>query len=175
MTFITKCVAVPLATAALIASTNVSAQETKSDNSTYISDLKTCQTIADDAARLSCYDAAVGTVVTASEEGAVRIISEEEVVKTRRGLFGLGIDLFGSTGEEGDLDLFESIITNVSVSGNTVYITIEDGAAVWQIKNARSRTKRAEPGDPVIFKKAALGSYFVRIDGNIGERGTRIR
>jgi hypothetical protein len=34
---------------------------------------------------------------------------------------------------------------------------------------------RAKPGDKVEFKKAALGSYFIRINGAIGVKGRRIR
>ena len=141
----------------------------------YITDLKNCQTITEDAARLNCYDAAVGKVVAASDNGNVRIVSEAEVAKTKRGLFGLNINLFGgSDDKDAELDLLQSVITKVSVSGSTVFITIEEGNAVWKIPNAKPRIKRAKPGDTVEFKKASFGSYFIRINGRIGVKGSRV-
>ena len=167
-------IAAGAAAALLLGALPANAQDSKED-SEYIAGLKACQTIADDTERLSCYDNAVGTVVTAADEGTVRIVDKEQVKKTKRGLFGLNIGgLFGD--DEGDeLDLLETTVTAVSVSGNTVIITVEEGDAVWRIKNAKSRIKRTKPGDTVVFKKASLGSYFVRINGKTGVRGSRIR
>ena len=168
--WIASILSIGAATVSTVGSAN--AQETGKDN-IYITGLKACQLVAEDAARLSCYDTAVGKVVTASDDGEVRVIDEAEVKKTRRGLFGMNLKLFGSDEEE--QNLFQSTITDVSVSGSTVFITIEDGNAVWRIPSAKSRTMRAKPGDPVEFKKASFGSYFVRINGQIGEKGSRVR
>jgi len=122
----------------------------------------------------------VGKVVAASDEGEVRIIDREDAKKTKRRLFGFSLPKLGLFGDDDDKDeeieLFQSTITNVSISGrNTVIITIEDGNAVWRIPSAKARTMRAKPGDKVEFKKAALGSYFIRINGRIGVKGRRIR
>jgi hypothetical protein len=165
------------ATAIMFSASAAYAQDT-TDSDPYIDSLKACQTMADDAARLACYDAAVGKVVTASDEGEVRIVDKAVVTKTKRGLFGLGIPDFGLLSGDDDeekLDLLQSVITKVSISGSTMFITIEDGGAVWRIKNAKSRIKRAKPGDPVEFKKAAMGSYFIRINGKTGVKGSRVR
>ena len=96
------------------------------------------------------------------------------------GLFGFSlprIALFdGSDGEEAQIDLLQSTITDVAVRGrNTLYLTIADGNAVWRINSASRRALQAEVGDSVEFKKASLGSYFIRIDGRTGEKGIRVQ
>lgn len=147
----------------------------------YVVGLKTCQAVADDAARLACYDNAVGRVVAASDEGEVRIIDSAEVTETKRGLFGFSlprIALFeGKDGKADEpLELLQSTITRVQTQGrNTVFLTIADGNAVWRISGASRAAMRTEVGDSVEFKKAALGSYFIRIDRRTGEKGRRVQ
>ena len=154
---------------------SVSAQDEKSAEG-YVDNLKACQSIANDAERLSCYDSAVGRVVAATDQGEVQIVNKEDIRKTRRGLFGFSlpkIDLFG--GDDDEEDLLQSVITDVRIQGrNTVFLTIEEGNAVWRIPSADRRVMRTRPGDTVEFKKASLGSYFIRINGRNGVKGRRV-
>lgn len=145
----------------------------------YLDDLKQCQSIAEDIARLACYDSAVGRVVTATEEGKVRLIDKEDVEETRRGLFGFSLPklkLFGDEEEGAELDILQTIVTKVNFEGrNTVLLTVEEGGAVWRIPGADYRTLQTKPGDAVEFKKASLGSYFIRINGRMGIKGRRVQ
>lgn len=143
--------------------------------------LKACQQIADPTGRLDCFDRAVSTMVSATEEGELQLVDKDEVTKTRRRLFGfalpdLGIFKGPGDGEDDELDRLQSTITRVvSVRRDTITFEIEEGG-VWEITNAKGRTLRAiKPGAPVEFKKAALGSYFIRVSGQIGVKGRRIR
>ncbi|MXO56371.1 hypothetical protein GRI36_05700 [Altererythrobacter gangjinensis] len=144
----------------------------------YVEALKTCQSIADDTERLNCYDAAVGRVVTASDQGEVQIVDAEAIEQNRRRLFGFSlpkIGLFGGAGAEETDQLLESVITGVRASGrNTLFITIAEGDAVWRITGASALTMRTKVGDPVVFKEAAMGSYFIRINGRTGVKGRRV-
>jgi hypothetical protein len=162
-----------IAVLGLAAPTAAQESDKKTD---YLEGLKSCQEITDDPLRLQCYDNAVGRVIIASAAGEVRIIDSEDVEKTRRGLFGFSlpkIDLFGS--EEEEAELLESVVTNVRVEGrNTVFLTIAEGGAVWRIPGAKPIVLSTKPGDTVEFKKASLGSYFVRINGRLGVKGRRI-
>lgn len=146
----------------------------------YLDQLKKCQALVDDTSRLECYDKAVGQVVTASDEGEVRIIDKEDVEKTRKGLFGFSLPdlgLFkGKEGEDSEQDLLESVVKSVRVQGrNTVFLTIEEGNAVWRIPGADPKVLRTKPGDKVVLKKAALGSYWIRINGRNGVKGRRVQ
>ena len=78
------------------------AQDEGSDQDAYIANLRACQAITDPTLRLTCYDQAVGEVVTASDEGDVRIVDREDVKKTRRNLFGFSLPDLGIFGGDDD-------------------------------------------------------------------------
>ncbi len=166
--------------AALIASSAVplSAQDGPAEADTdYFEGLKACQVITDDAERLACFDAAVGTIVTASDEGEVQVVDREDVRQTRRSLFGFNLpdlNIFGSDGEEEEDELFTTTVERVRyLSGRKARVTTAEGA-VWEMKNIPRRLRRIEPGDTVEFKPAALGYFFLRINGQLGVKGRRV-
>lgn len=144
----------------------------------YLENLKQCQAIESDAERLACYDQAVGRVVTASEEGEVRLVDREDVQKTRRRLFGFTLPDLGIFGDddEGDMETLESTVKRVvSIRRDTIVFEIEEGS-IWQIDDAPPRVlRKLGAGTPVVFKKAALGSFFIRVDGQTGVKGKRVQ
>lgn len=160
-------------------SSNALAQEEESERVDHIEALKACQDITDPTSRLNCFDRAVSTMVSATEEGELQLVDKEDVTKTRRRLFGFSLPnlgIFGGgDGEEDELDMLESTVTRViSVRGDKVVFEIEEGS-IWQISDAPARIiRRIDRGTPVVFKKAALGSYFIRVDGRTGVKGKRI-
>ncbi|SMQ62178.1 hypothetical protein SAMN06297468_0663 [Altererythrobacter xiamenensis] len=153
---------------------NATAQDSAADPD-HLEELQRCQIISDDGARLACFDAAVGGMVAASEAGEVQVVKKEEVEQTRRGLFGFTMPKIGFLGGDGEeMKLLQSTITGVRSIRRGYILTIEEGS-VWQLSGVPSRLRPPKVGDDVEFKKAALGSYFVRINGQIGVKGTRIQ
>lgn len=142
----------------------------------YVENLKACQTLTDDMARLACFDSAVGAILAANEAGDVQVIDKEDVRETRRSLFGFSlpnIGLFGGGDDEADTQ-FETTIASVRYIGrNSARFTTEEGA-VWELNNIPSRLRTIKAGDPVVFKKASLGYFFVRIAGQTGIKGRRV-
>ena len=153
------------------------AQDTETDVSEdYVDRLKACQQITDDMARLACFDSAVGGIVTATETGEVQIVDQEDVRQTRRSLFGFSLPdlgIFGG-GDDEDEELFETTIESVRYFGRSqVRFTTAEGA-VWEMNNVPRRQRQIRAGDTVVFKGAALGTFFVRINGQRGVKGRRI-
>ena len=143
----------------------------------YLEGLKSCQTITDNSARLACFDAAVGNIVTASDVGDVQVIDREDVRQTRRSLFGFSLPdlgIFGGEDEENSDELFTTTVQSVRyLSGRKARLITAEGA-VWEIKNIPRRLRDIEPGDSVEFKQAAMGYFFLRIDGQMGVKGRRV-
>ncbi len=143
----------------------------------HLKSLQACQQVVDDTERLACFDAAVSAMVTATETGELRVVDKEDVTKTRRRLFGFSlpdIGIFGGDDEDDELSTLESTITSVRYfRHNALTFRIEEGG-LWRIQSAPRRLRRVKSGDKVVFKKAALGSYFIRINGQTGVKGTRI-
>lgn len=169
----------PALAAGLLALTGApaAAQEaTDAASPDYVENLKSCQTLADDLARLACFDAAVGAILAANDAGDVQVIDKEDVRETRRSLFGFSlpsIGLFGSDDDAAD-ELFETTISSVRyLPRNSARFTTAEGA-VWELNNIPSRLRRIESGDKVVFKKASMGFFFVRIDGQTGIKGRRV-
>ena len=141
-----------------------------------IEKLKVCQLEADNDKRLACFDTAVGNIVAANEAGDVRIVDREEIKENRRSLFGFNIPnkgLLAAPKEEVDTSLRTTVKSVRYITSRKVRFRTEEGA-VWEIGNAPARMRRIEAGDPVEFKKAALGSYFVKVRGQRGVKGKRV-
>ncbi len=146
----------------------------------FVDNLRACRAIAATEARAACYDANVGTLLGAIEQGDVRLIDREEVRKTRRQLFGLTLpetELLKpdeKTKAEEASELFETTIASGRQTGPATWrFTTVDGA-VWEINNPTRKIKPIAQGDKVVFKKASLGYYFIRINDQIGVKGRRV-
>ncbi|MEM6858136.1 MAG: hypothetical protein AAF559_09715 [Pseudomonadota bacterium] len=147
----------------------------------FLEQLKVCQTKTNDSERLACFDQAVGNIVAANEAGEVQIIDQDDVRRTKRELFGLSvpdIDILKTDDEEEDKkakEELETVITSASYqSRKKIRFTTQEGA-VWEITGAPSRLRTIEAGDRVVFKKASMGTFFIRINGQVGVRGKRIQ
>lgn len=146
----------------------------------HVAALRQCQQEADRDRKLACYDRVAGAFIAAVEGGDVRLVDRQEREKTRRGLFGFSLgNLFGGDGKEDDepaeLESLTSTITAVrQIDRKTYQIRIADGNALWQINEAPSRFIMPRVGEKVEFKRAALGSYFVRVGNQIGVKGKRV-
>lgn len=145
--------------------------------------LRTCQAETDPTARLACYDAAVGAVFAAEEQGDLRIVDREMVRETRRSLFGfslpdLGIFGGGDHEENGEEDEFDTLATTVTsvryMTPRSFMFRIAEGDALWQVDDAPRRLLTVEEGDAVEIEKGALSSYFIRFGGQGGVKGRRI-
>lgn len=146
----------------------------------YLAQLKACRSITDEAERLACYDAKVGAIVSASDAGDVKVVSREEVRKTRRQLFGItmpDIAILKGDGKDEEVasDLFETTIASGRQTGQSSWRFTTAEGAVWEVNNLPRKLAPINPGDKVVFKKATLGYYFIRINGQIGVKGRRVQ
>lgn len=176
--------AAPMVLAALLFTTAgpLAAQDDRGESS-YVTALRGCQSKTDPVERLACYDTAVAAVVAASTEGEVRVVDREEVRETRRKLFGFtlpDLSIFGGKSDKEDPEQAEEFstllttITGVRAGGNT-YVLITAEGAEWQLDEIPARLMRPKVGKSLEIRKGALSSYFLRIDGQKGVKGRRVR
>ena len=142
-----------------------------------VDDIVKCRTESDDARRLACYDKAAGVLAKATTEGSIAVVTREDVRKTRRSLFGFSVPKLpffsdDKSAKEDTPDEIETTMRSFRVTrdGN-LSMVMEDGA-VWRTTEPARRMPK--PGAKVKIKKAALGSFFIMIDGARGLRGMRI-
>jgi hypothetical protein len=179
-----RAIAVTMLAAGLALPAGAAAQDAPTREIDHVGALKECRAITDPAQRLACYDGAVAQVVTATDAGDLRFVDREDMRQTRRRLFGFSLPnlgIFGGGDDDDDeaeeqMDMLESRITSVRyLTPNSFTFRIEDGDAMWQVNEAPSRLREVRAGAPVVFKRATLGSYFIRIDGQIGVKGRRVQ
>jgi len=134
-----------------------------------------CRSITDDAQRLACFDRSVSALAEAEAAKDVRIVSREDVKRTRRSLFGFvasGFGLFGDDGEDEieQEEIKEITATITAVSGGTGgYVFRLDDGSVWA-QNDNTFLNRPAAGKTIVIRRAALGSYMAKIDGGVGFR-----
>lgn len=169
--------------AVAVVATPASAQDAPAADSAHVDKMRECSGIANDGARLACYDAASASLLADFDDGSVRLVRTEEIEQTRRSVFGFSlptITLFGGKDDDGEdvepLDTLTSTITRVSRIGEDSYrFTIEEGDAVWEVRDAPARFRMPKVGDSVEFERASLGSYWVRVNGAMGAKGKRVQ
>ena len=136
-----------------------------------------CQSIGDDAQRLACYDREAATLIKSAQAGEIRVIDREDVRVVRRSLFGFSLPklgLFGGDGEE-TADEMESTIKSVQEMPNGRYrMVIAEGDAVWETTETPMRFNEPRPGEKIVIKRGAVGSYFLRVGRQLGVKGRRI-
>jgi hypothetical protein len=167
-----------LAVLAALAPASASAKPKAQDprSNALIQGLSACRGIADEKARLACYDAASERLAQAVESKELVVLDRQEINQTRRSLFGFSvpnIPLFRGEGGEQSSQL-EAVIAGASSLGSGRWqIRLEDGA-IWQTNESWLGLADPRPGQKIVIKRGTLGNYFLRIDGQRGIRGKRV-
>jgi hypothetical protein len=141
-----------------------------------------CRAIADNAARLACFDQAAAALQTAQERREVVVVDRQQVREGRRRLFGLAlprIPIFGGDDDdepdEDQVSTVEGIVAGAAQDGLGHWVvTLQDGAVWVQVDN-NALALRPRPGQRVVINRAALGSFMMRVNNQPGIRVRRTR
>lgn len=136
-----------------------------------------CRSIADTAQRLACFDAAAAGLDEAEAKGEVVVVDRSQIREARKAAFGFTFKMpsFMTGGDKPEsFDRITSTVQSAYESGGAWVITLEDGAVWRQIDTERLR-KSPKPGSKVEIRTAVLGSFFMKVDGQIQIRVRRDR
>lgn len=142
--------------------------------------LDACRLIAADGARLACFDRESAALLTASRSGELSVIDRADMRTARRSLFGFALPKLpffaGDKSADEVPDKLDSTIVSAQGIGNDRYrIRIAAGDAVWETTDSRMSLSAPRAGEKIVISKGTLGSYFLRINGQLGVKGRRIR
>lgn len=136
-----------------------------------------CRAVQTAAERLACYDREVAALDAAEAAREVLVYDREQVRKTRRTLFGIPLpdqDIFGGNGGAEQVVQIDGVVRAVAQDASGRYaITIEDGARWIQIDD-RELSAVPRPGQKIIIRRAAMGSYLANIGTNVAIRVRRV-
>jgi len=171
--------------ALILFTTAAYAAEPEPARNTALDAVLNCRKLADPAQRLACFDKSVDSLQTANANRDIVVVDRGEIRKARRSLFGFNVPslkIFGSdqdrkvrgtpAGIEGEDDEINTTITSAhrDANGNWV-VTLADGAVWRQTDGTIALGPRA--GGAITIRRAALGSYFMRIGKQPGVKARR--
>ena len=165
--------------AALAAATPAAAKDKPAPPSPLVTAIDRCRQMTDPAQRLACYDSAANALVQAANAGTVAVVDQNEIRKARHSLFGFTlpkIPFFSgdTTADEAQRQL-DSTITSVRPLNNGYFrLVIADNGAVWETTDSSISFDPPRPGQKITIVRGPLGSYFLRINGQVGVRGRRV-
>lgn len=144
------------------------------DDATGFKALVDCRQIASDPERLACFDAAAAQLQRAEQAGDVVVFDRAEIQEARRAAFGFdALDLF-RRGDRAEAPLrnvvLEAKSARVGADGRWSLVTVD--GQVWKQIDDEALPKRPKAGSKLEVRTAALGSYFMNVDG---QRAIRVR
>ena len=142
------------------------------------SDLLECRKVADQAARLACYDAQAAVLADATEKRQIVVADRAEVEKTRKGLFGYALPvspILGDDGEQEEAKRLDATVVSARRSRDGGWIIVLAGAGTWEQIDSKVLPLSPRSGQKVVVTKGAIGSYFVSVDGQSALKMRRIQ
>lgn len=139
-----------------------------------------CRAITDEKARLACFDTAVAGFETAIANREVVAVDRQQIREQNRSLFGLdlpNLNPFGRGGvdDETELQSLEGVVASAFQDSDGRWVlTLQEGGTWRQISDVMLG-RNPKRGSKVLIRKAAMGSYMLRVDGQAGFRARRER
>jgi ABC-type amino acid transport substrate-binding protein len=127
-----------------------------------------CRAIADNTARLACYDGATSKLGEAEKQGEVVVIDRAQANAAHREMFGFSmpsLDFVNRALKADEVDRVEGVVRSARADSNGRWtVALEDGA-VWRQIDGQLMTD-PKPGSKVAIRKGSLGSFLMNVDGH---------
>lgn len=140
--------------------------------------LSDCRAITDDTARLACYDAASAAIEHAETSGELVVVDRGQVRDAKRSLFGFdtsAMNFFDRGPSETRVEV-ENVTLTIDrayrADGGKWVMVMTDGQ-IWRQIDTNGPYDPPKHGSKAEIRKAALGSYFVNVDGQTAIRARR--
>ncbi len=142
-----------------------------------------CRQVTEADKRLACFDAAAAKLDQAEATGQVVVVDSNQVREVKRDIFGLSLpslDLFGPLGigkssAANDIDHVAEAVKTASRLGNGRWVVELDSGAVWRQIDDEPVDEAPRRGTKAVIRRASLGSYFMKLDGQRSIRVMRDR
>jgi hypothetical protein len=135
-----------------------------------------CRAIADEKARLACFDAAVASFEAAAASRELVVVDRKQIRESKRSLFGLNLPrlpIFGGGGDDEEIDSIEGVVASAFADGEGRWVVRLEEGGTWRQIDSTMLGRRPRAGSKVKINKAAMGSFMMRLDGQPGIRARR--
>jgi hypothetical protein len=130
---------------------------------------------APDATRLACYDAASAEFDHRVGSGDLVVVDHEGVARVKRQAFGFSLpslSLFERGDKAQDLARVSGVVARASRGPEGEWILVLADGGVWRQTDSERLAPNPKEGSTVEIRKAAVGSFFMNIDG---QRALRVK
>jgi hypothetical protein len=127
-----------------------------------------CRKLADDTARLACYDKAADALGAAEANGDVVSLDRTQRAQVRKEAFGFALPSLTvlDKGEKPEaVDRIDDVVASAGQTPDGKWVIRMQSGAVWRQIDDYELARRPKPGMPVVIKRASLGSYMANVDG----------
>jgi hypothetical protein len=132
-----------------------------------------CRGIAEAAKRLACYDAAAGRMDSAQKSGDIVVIDRAQASAAHRQAFGLNLpslDILTRGMNHEELDRMDGEVRSASQDSSGRWTLVLTDGAIWRQISDETLNHEPRPGSKVTIRRASLGSYMMKVEGQPGIR-----
>lgn len=129
-----------------------------------------CRKLPDPTERLACYDAATATLDAAEKAGDVVVVDRAQVREARRAAFGFDFKMpaFMTAGEKPEeMDRLTATVDSARMGADGKWVIKLTDGAVWRQIDTKRMFKDPKHGSTVEIRTATMGSFFMKVDGQM--------
>lgn len=163
--------------AAAAAGASALAQTAPPERAATVQALADCRKLSEDSARLACYDKAVAALDQAEARGDIVVVDRDQARKVRRQAFGLSLpslSLFDKGESDDELNNMTAQVASARQDGTGRWTVRLDSGATWTQVDTSPLRRTPKAGMPVTIRKAALGSFMMKIGDQHAVRAKRV-
>jgi len=145
-----------------------------------------CHGVSNEQERLACYDGAVVALLSGMQGGGtsntiaddVVVISKEQARAARRQAFGFDLSALSifDRGEKPEIiDKISTTVAHAYQTGTGRWVIELDNGSTWEQTDDERVWKGPSKGSRADIRKAAMGSYFINLDGQRAIRARRVK
>ncbi len=138
--------------------------------------LSACRSIADETARLACYDEAAAAVDAAEAAGELVVMDRGQVREAKRSLFGFdtsALSIFDRGDKPEQIDNVTLTVERAFRGEGGKWVIVMNDGQVWRQIDREQMYKDPKKGMKAEVRRASMGSYFMNIDGQRAIRARR--
>lgn len=140
-----------------------------------VAKLLACRSIDEPAQRLACFDSETAGISQAIANRQLVVIDKQRADDARRGLFGFSAPsfagLFGAG--DGDINKIDGVVASSRLNGDGTWAVVLKDGSTWIQTDDKILTD-PRPGEKIVIRRGAVGSYLMTIGGGVAIKVKRI-
>ncbi len=135
-----------------------------------------CRKVSDKDARLDCYDKAADAFEQAQVKGQVVVVDREQVRQVKQQAFGFNLpslNLFARGPKEEAVDNVSVKLASAHPDAHGKWVMVTEDGAVWLQSDDNELFNPPRAGSTLAIRRASLGSFFCKVDGQSSIRCAR--